>query len=171
MKAPVPNQEKLRAALRKKVHCYHRRRQLIDAVYVRCGRYSETGRQQIREAKRKKPNSAHVIEAARLAGIASVHSAKRILYQYRKDGHRLRHPADPNPVKIGRHLSGLDTIADWLHEKLFEWRFLSLEKRTTIIRRQKGITITRPTLSTWYKKNRVYYVNPQYHISNRYTDA
>ena len=91
--------------------------------------------------------------------------------RYRLNGYKLKHPGENPPIekKLGRPLSPLDQHRDDLMASVYAWRFLSLDRRTEIIRQQWDINVSRNTLRDWYRRNGVVNAKPVYHISNRYT--
>lgn len=101
------------------------------------------------------------------AGIPTLSGAKSILKDYRAAGCRLRHPSEPWPRGKGPSIK-LEPIREWLLESLHEHRFLSLERRCEVIQARWDIQITRPTLSSWYKRNKVRWTKPNYHLANGY---
>jgi len=60
-------------------------------------------------------------------------SAMSIINTYISNGHKLHHPNEPFPTQMGRPRINLNSIKNWLMDKLPEWKFTSLDKRVTQI--------------------------------------
>ena len=86
----------IRIASRRKHYGYFRQRRLIESVYVRCGCYSDKEPRLIRLARTRQAPARRVREAMEIAGVGKRYTALSILFRYRRNGHRLRHPAEPS---------------------------------------------------------------------------
>ena len=99
----------MKALLRRKHHCWSRKKKLIECIFKHCAIKSETDRNLLTQARTKRVNALPLREAATKVGIPYL-IAYHIVRLYVSNGHRMTFPTDPpleKEKKLDQHATSL----------------------------------------------------------------